>query len=387
MLDMIVERSVEALQAEQGAIKLLTDEEASPLQTLIQIDQHTQLVDIHVGMHITGWVIRNEESLLIEDLKSDDRFDITPQEADSIKNLLCVPIFFRGELLGIIMVVNKKSPAPFDLRDQRMLSIIAAQSGQLIHNRYLQQEAVEKERIQQELELARQIQLNLIPKTVPQVQNLEVAGYIQAADEVGGDYFDYFQFDENRLGVVMADVSGHGPSAALIMTMVKGILHSIAAKGNSPQDVLSELNTVLSEIAPPEIFVTMAFLIFDGKNRRLHYANAGHNPLVHFQVADSSTDYIKFYSPSLNISPMATFTVMEIPLNAGDFIFVYTDGVTESFNEDGEMFSEASLLAEVKNGASGSSAALLQHIRNALQTFCGKAPQHDDIAMIAIKID
>ena len=259
MLDMIVERSVEALQAEQGAIKLLTDEEASPLQTLIQIDQHTQLVDIHVGMHITGWVIRNEESLLIEDLKSDDRFDITPQEADSIKNLLCVPIFFRGELLGIIMVVNKKSPAPFDLRDQRMLSIIAAQSGQLIHNRYLQQEAVEKERIQQELELARQIQLNLIPKTVPQVQNLEVAGYIQAADEVGGDYFDYFQFDENRLGVVMADVSGHGPSAALIMTMVKGILHSIAAKGNSPQDVLSELNTVLSEIAPPEIFVTMAF--------------------------------------------------------------------------------------------------------------------------------
>ena len=389
MLDMIVERSVEALQAEQGAIKLLTDEEASPLQTLIQIDQHTQLVDIHVGMHITGWVIRNEESLLIEDLKSDDRFDITPQEADSIKNLLCVPIFFRGELLGIIMVVNKKSPAPFDLRDQRMLSIIAAQSGQLIHNRYLQQEAVEKERIQQELELARQIQLNLIPKTVPQVQNLEVAGYIQAADEVGGDYFDYLNGVTNEITVIVGDVSGKGTSAALYMSKVQGIMRSLNDFKLSPRDLFIRANHLLKGDIEKQSFFTALGAYFKSAQKQMVLARAGHSPLFFYEANTATVHSITPKGMGIGLANSQKFASVieeqQMFYEKGDIFLFITDGITEAQNLRGDEFGDEKVLELLQDINGASAKRIRDQVITAVNHFAGDANQHDDLTVVVVK--
>lgn len=387
MLDIVVQKSVQALRAEQGAIKLLTEQTETPFKTLVQVDKKSRLIEFRVGIHIIGWVLLHRQPLLIEDLAGDTRFHATPQEKEEIRSLLCVPIISHAEMLGILMVTNKKGPEPFNQRDKRLLTIIASQSGQLIRNRQLQAEALEKKRIEQELALARKIQMSLIPGEDPQVKNLQIASYIQTADQVGGDYFDYFMLGDNRLGIVIADVSGHGPSAALIMTMVKGILHSVTQKFKSADRVLADLNSVLYNIVPPEIFVTMMFLVFDIPNMILRYSNAGHAPLFYGNASSGSCERLKFYSPSLCISPVSQYIEEEIPLKQGDLFFIYTDGVTESFNAAGRMLLEKGLFHEIKSLLAETPENIVNHINDTLGKFRGGAPQDDDIAMIAVRVE
>lgn len=387
LLDIVVEKSVKALRAKQGAIKLLTEQAETPFKTLTQVDERSRLTEFRVGIHIIGWVLHHREPLLIEDLAGDTRFHATPQEKEEIHSLLCVPIISHAEMLGIIMVTNKRGPEPFNQRDKRLLTIIAAQSGHLIRNRQLQAEALEKKRIEQELALARGIQMRLIPKEVPPVKNLQIASYIQTADQVGGDYFDFFMLGDNRLGIVVADVSGHGFPAALIMTMVKGILHSVTQKFQSPDRVLAELNSVLYNITPPEIFVTMMFLVFDSQNMVLRYSNAGHAPVFYGNAAKGSCERLIFYSPSLCISPASQYQEREIPLKPGDIFFIYTDGVTESFNSAGKMLSEEGLFQEIKSLMGETPGKIINRITDTLINFRGAALQHDDIAMIAVGVE
>lgn len=386
MLDIVVDKSVQALRAEQGAIKLLTEEEDAPLKTLIQVDRRSRVIDYRVGLHIIGWVLKNRQPLLIENLAGDARFHASAQEAAEIKSLLCVPIFSRTEMLGILMVTNKKGSEPFNRRDQRFLSIIAAQSGELIRNRRLQAEALEKKRIEQELALARKIQMSLIPKEVPQAEKLQIIGYIQTADMVGGDYFDYFNLGDGQIGVAIADVSGHGPSAALIMTMVKGILHSLAQKFESAGRALRELNAVLYNIVPPEIFVSMLFLVFDAPKGILRFASAGHPPLLHYHRQSASCQAERIFSPALCLSPDSEYSEREIPLAPGDLFFIYTDGVTEVSDASGNMLAEEGLLRAVRATAAQTPGEIIEHLKNTIRLFAGNTPQNDDLAMIAIKV-
>ncbi len=387
LLNLLVEKSVDSVQASEGALKLLVEaEKDNPFQTLIRKKHQTSILDFSLGIHITGWVLKHNKPLLIINLAEDPRFQPNETEIQQIKSLICAPIFFKAELLGILTLINKTDNTCFSEDDLRLLTIIASQAGQLIYNRRLQADALEKQRMAHELEIARNIQLGLIPREDPRIQSLQIASFIKTADQVGGDYFDYFEIDENRLGVVIADVSGHGPSAALIMTMVKGTLHAIQQRFQSTDRTIAELNAVLSKIAPPEIFVTMMFLVIDTKQMVMHYANAGHNPLIYFNKLRGEAKFLKFYSPALNISPDATFSERKMPLHDQDYLLIYTDGITETFDEKDKMFAEKGLLTIFKKTVGGEPVLMIEQICNALKFFAGNTPQHDDMAMIAMKI-
>ncbi|MFQ6112780.1 MAG: PP2C family protein-serine/threonine phosphatase [bacterium] len=386
-LDIIVEKSIKAVKAEQGSILLVTEQEDAPLKTLIrQADQRSRLLTYKVGTHITGWVLKHQQPLIIEDLASDSRFQPTEQERKDIRSVLCVPIRFKAKIIGILMVTNKKTFESFNDSDLRLLSIIAAQSGQLIRNSQLQQEALEKKRMEQELAMARKIQLSLLPKDTPQVKTIEVSSYCNPADEVGGDYFDYFPLDEDQIGIVLADVSGHGASAALVMTMVKGILHSITHIFESTDKILSEINSIMSPIIPQEMFVTMIFLVFDLKKRTLRYSNAGHNPLVFYESGAEGCQMLELRGPALGLTKLSVYKEKELKLHSGDLFLIYTDGVTEAFNNNGEMFEETRLVKAVKEVATKNPGNVIEHVKNKLQEFTKDAPQSDDVAMIAVKV-
>lgn len=387
MLDVIVEKSIKALKAEQGSILLTTQQPDSPLKTLIrQADRHSRMMTYKVGANISGWVLKYQQPLLIENLATDTRFQTTEQERKEIKSVLCVPIRFKSELLGLLMVTNKRLPEVFTAGDLRLLSIIAAQSGQLIRNSQLQAEALEKKRLEHELRLARDIQLRLLPQKLPATKRLDMAAYFNPADEVGGDYFDYFQIGDEKVGVVMADVSGHGTAAALMMTMVKGILHTLTQRFDSPRQVLAEVNAMLGFMAPPEVFVTMTFLLFDMHENTLRYSNAGHNPLLYHNSQTKSCGMMELAGPALGISKMAVFQEKEIALHAGDLLMIYTDGVTEALNESGQMFQESGLLEMASSMMSESASKIIEHAKRKLFEFRGRAVQHDDVALIALKI-
>ena len=350
-----------------------------------QVDHRSRLLTYKVGTHITGWVLKHKQPLIVEDLATDSRFKTTDQENKEIKSVLCVPIQFRAKVIGVLMVSNKKQLETFSNDDQRLLAIIAAQSGQLIRNSQLQQDALEKKRIDHELALARRIQLRLLPKKTPAFANLDIASYFNPAYEVGGDYYDYFLFNDQLLGIVLADVSGHGPSAALVMTMVKGILHSITRKFESASRVIEEMNCIITPILPPEIFVTMVFLVFEMKNRRLCYSNAGHNPMV-FYSGDKQKCCIKeLPGPALGISPSSRYQEEFISLNSGDLLVIYTDGLTEATDEHGEMYTLDTLIDIVTETGRKNAEIIIDSIKKSLYSFTATASQDDDIAIIAVK--
>ncbi|HEX9654099.1 MAG TPA: PP2C family protein-serine/threonine phosphatase, partial [bacterium] len=204
--------------------------------------------------------------------------------------------------------------------------------------------------------------------------------------QVGGDYFDYLQLGEDQIGMVMADVSGHGTSAALVMTMVKGIMHAITHNFQSPDAVLTELNKIVNEIGPREKFVTMAFLVFDLAKNELRFSNAGHNPLLRFQNQEKRCEMIALRGPALGLSKLSSYQEKTLKLSSGDVVLVYTDGVTEAFNKKGEMFEESRLREAVVASSSKKSAQIIEQIKDAILNFTAGAQQSDDMAMIAVKV-
>jgi sigma-B regulation protein RsbU (phosphoserine phosphatase) len=387
MLDIIVQKSIKAVKAEQGKIMLVTEEKGAPLQTLIRQDNFSgRSTSYNVGTHITGWVLKNQKTLLIENLATDNRFTTSEQENKEIRSVLCVPIWFRAKIVGVLMVTNKKSSETFTENDSRLLSIIAAQSGQLIRNSQLQEEALEKKRMEQELTFARNIQMSLVPTKDPKSDHYEIASYFNPADEVGGDYFDYFFFNEKHIALVQADVSGHGVSAAMIMTMVKGILNSITHRFNTVDEALNEVNSTLSKIAPPEMFVTMVFLFFDLEEKVLKLSNAGHNPILFYNSKSKSFDWIEIPGCALNLTQSSTYKLKEVSVNPTDLFLLFTDGVTETINSQSEMYGKERLVKCIKSMVDNSTADIIKHIKNDLNSFSNHSPQADDIALIAIKI-
>lgn len=387
VLDTIVQKSIKAVRAEQGSIMLVTPQQDAPLKTLIRKEDFSgEIPGYRVGTHISGWVLKHKQALIVEDLAKDKRFNVGANEMGDIRTVLCVPIMTRAQLIGVLIMTNKKTGEPFNQNDLRLLSIIAAQSGQLIHNSELQQEAVEKKRLEHQLQMAQEIQHDLVPKSDPRNKFLEIASFFKPADAVGGDYFDYFELGDNKLGVVIADVSGHGPSAALVMTMIKGILHSITHKYISTGETLEEVNAIVSGIIPADIFVTMQFLVFDLSNRSLEIANAGHNPVLHYVNSDNKCRLMEVRGCALNVLADCKYKSEKVNLNSSDYILIYTDGINEAFNENEEMFRISGLVNAIEKNGQVSARKMIEHIRQEVNTFIGGLQQSDDMIIIAVKI-
>ncbi len=387
VLDIIVQKSIKAVKAEQGSISLVTEQEETPFRTLIrQVDRTHEQMSYRVGSHITGWVLKYQKPLMIENLATDDRFKASEQEQQEIRSVLCVPIWSQAKIIGILMMMNKKTHEPFNPGDLRLLSIIAAQSGQLIRNSQLQEEALEKKLLDYELSLARHIQTSLLPGAAPMTPDLDIASYFLPIVAVGGDYFDYFMLGDQKIGIVIADVSGHGPSAAMLMTMVKGILHSITGQFSSAEKMLEETNSILSRIVPKQMFITMMFLVFDLNKRILQFSNAGHNPILHYSRQSQSCQMVELKGCALNLKKECSYSSKEIALQRDDLFLIYTDGITEAMNENKEMFEETGLIRTVQEVTSRPAAEIIDHVKAGLSDFTGKMPLTDDVLMIAIKI-
>ncbi|RMF61761.1 MAG: GAF domain-containing protein [Calditrichaeota bacterium] len=387
ILDNVVGVALKAINAEQGTISLLEEKkEDDTFKTMIRkVDASRAVGQYRLNDHLSGWMLRNRKALVINDVKADPGLKGV-QLAEEIESLLSVPMLCKGKLIGVLNVFNKKGRAEFSKDDQRLLSIIASQSAQVIENARLYQEEKQLRRYEQEMEMARQIQQSLLPASVPQTEKLELASYFKPADQVGGDYFDYLELGEGRIAVVLADVSGHGAAAALLMTMVKGILHALSKGAASPVNLLAEINAVMNDIAPSDKFVTIALLIFDLKKMQLHYANAGHPPLLFLDSDKETCEFIELLCPAVGLSERSAYREELVPIKPGDLFLLYTDGVTEAFGQQREMFGEERLKKALDDGKNSQPDQVLERIKQRLQTFIQAAPQSDDVAMIAIRV-
>ncbi len=252
-------------------------------------------------------------------------------------------------------------------------------------------EQVEKERLEEELRIARQIQMSLLPgKDLASLPGLRVAALCLPAAEVGGDYFDLLPLSPTRMGVLVADVSGKGTSAALYMAELKGLVLSLSRIYESPAKLLCEANRILAAHMDSRSFVTMTYAVVDTAARRMRYARAGHNPLIHLEARTGRTRVLTPAGLGLGLDAGDRFEKIleedEVPLEPGDFFLFFTDGLSEAMNPGSELFGESRLRRILEDGRGLSSEELKERILEEVRAFVGEALPHDDMTLVVLKV-
>ena len=386
ILESVVNKCTKHLKAEQGAVMLLDEnKEEKPFQTMVRgWDTATNVIPYRLDTQITGWMLKNRKPLLANDFQHDKRFSTMPQESLSIHSLLGVPLLAKARMIGLITLFNKKTKEGFNQDDQRLLSIMASQSAQVIENARLMEEEKALLKMQEELRLAYEIQTNLLPKDQPEVPGYDIAGKSLPAKEVGGDYFDFIHIDDKNFVFCLGDVSGKGMPAALLMSNLQATIHGQAMVNSKPAVCLQRSNTMLFHNTPPEKFATFFYAILNPSTNHLIYANAGHNfPIIISQNGKSKQ--LKKNSIVLGCLESFNFVQEDITLNPGDCLLVYSDGISEAVNPAGEEFGIDRLISVVKKNLGEQSDKLTSLIISAVHDHAGTSLQWDDITLIIVK--
>jgi serine phosphatase RsbU (regulator of sigma subunit) len=260
----------------------------------------------------------------------------------------------------------------------------------------LLQQKAEKERLAQELRVARDIQMSLLPQGPVRMRGLALMGYCEPAREVGGDYYDFLRLDDHVLGVLIADVAGKGTSAALYMAELKGLMLSLSQRHRSPRTLLIDANRIMAQQLDPRSFITMTYLVIDLEARTLTHARAGHCPLLHRPALDGSPPRTRALTPDglvlgLRIDNGETFERLleevTIPLTTGDLFVLYTDGVTEATNDAGEWFGDRRLATLIEDHGALPFDQLRERMLREVEVFAGAQAQHDDMTWVLVRVE
>ncbi len=248
----------------------------------------------------------------------------------------------------------------------------------------------ERERMAKELEIARAVQMKLLPKENPVLIGYDIAGICLPAYEVGGDYYDFVDLGPTKLGIAIGDVSGKGVPAAIYMTLTKGILQSHAEENISPKSVLSKVNRLMYKTIEKNSFVSMFYAIIDLQSKRLRYSRAGHNPVILAGLRDEKQEFLTPKGVALGLDDGGVFDAVleerEYDLRSGDILVFYTDGFTEARNSAGEEFTETRLLKSVADAKERNATEIIDVVVRDAKRFAGDAEQHDDMTMVVVKV-
>jgi serine phosphatase RsbU (regulator of sigma subunit)/anti-sigma regulatory factor (Ser/Thr protein kinase) len=318
-----------------------------------------------------------------------DKLNLTSPALSSMRAAgvkVAIPLISQGELVGLLCLGPRLSQQDYSTYDRKLLNDLASQAAPAVRVAQLVQEqqaqARERERIDQELRIARLIQQTLLPKDVPNLPGWELAAYYQPARAVGGDFYDFLYYDDGRLGIVVGDVTDKGVPAALVMATTRSILRSSAEKLMTPGAVLEQSNNLLCPDIPPKMFVTCLYGILEPETGRLQYANAGHDLPYHRH--GNQVEEMRATGMPLGLMPDMRYEEKETFLAPGDSILLYSDGLVEAHNADREMFSFPRLMQLV--GESGGGTELIDFLLAQLAAFTGQGwEQEDDVTLVALQ--
>lgn len=344
-----------------------------------------------LGEGVIGEVALNKESILISNAETDER--IIQPEVDylKIKTLMASPLTFQDEILGVMIAINKTNESAFTENDLHLFESLAGQAAISIYNAKMFSQMAEKQKLDRDLEIAKEIQNLLLPKEKPRLEGIDISGYSDPASKVGGDYYDFIPLSTHQTGIAIADVSGKGIPASLIMSMARSILRSLALKKLSPASVLKQLNSLIHPDIRVGMFISMSYLVIDQIQKELTISRAGHEPLIYFNHKDSQIQSIQGKGMVLGLNDGQIFNQqldeLTIRYNPNDIFILYTDGITEATNMKGEQFGIHRLHEIIRNSHHMNSTEIIQQVCSRVKRFIGEAPQSDDITLVVIKIN
>jgi phosphoserine phosphatase RsbU/P len=306
-----------------------------------------------------------------------------------LDSVMIAPLLYRDQSLGVLAVANGPMSTPFSPSDFVVFQSIVEQSAFALYNAIVYSEASEKRRIDRDLDVARDIQRILLPNGSPEIEGYEIAGINIPASHVSGDYYDYVQVDDRRLGIVIADVSGKGVPASLIMAMCRSVLRSLAQTSDSAAAVLRQVNRQLYPDIKEDMFISMAYLIVEKGADEVVLSRAGHDAPLLYRDRDHTVTKVNPPGMALGIDSGSVFDRvtgdLRIRLEKGDCFVFYTDGVTEALDVNGIEFGIKRLMDVVQASAAAGAPAVVDRVTAEVKEFVGNFPQTDDITLIALR--
>jgi sigma-B regulation protein RsbU (phosphoserine phosphatase) len=357
--------------------------------TPVALESFLRLHNVLPGEGVVGRVWQNAQPVCLNELSQAPELSRLRDTSLATASLMVGPLLYGKQNMGVLALANGPMGAPFTQSDFVVFKSIAEQSAFALYNAIIYSEANEKKRLDHDLEIARDIQRILLPAEAPLINGFEISGLNVPARQVSGDYFDYIKIDEERLGVAIADVSGKGVPASLIMAICRSVLRSKAAQNPSPADVLKQVNRQLYPDIKEDMFISMAYIILDHAHNRVTLARAGHDAPLLYKRETQAVAPLKPPGLVLGIDSGSVFDRMSndfnVPLERGDVLVLYTDGVTEALDPEGYEFGLERMVQSVRASAVDGSSAMVTRVIEDVRNFAGSQPQNDDITIIAIR--
>jgi phosphoserine phosphatase RsbU/P len=388
VLNHVMDEVIAVLRAERGFIMLRDDRGELLFRTARGIDQNTiQEPDFKISRSVVEQVARSGQSVLTSDALRDDRLSMRESVvALGLRSLLCVPLQVKQETIGVIYVDNRFQIGIFTQDDLELLRAIAANAAIAIENARLYQVAVEKGRMERELQLAYKVQSSLLPVDIPHREGWDFAAKWQPATQVAGDFYDFIILDDDHIGLVIADVTDKGMPAALYMAFSRSILRANINHASSSAQAVTDSNRMICSESSYGFFVTLFFALLDVSSGNFTYVNGGHVPTLLVKNEEGDTvNKIQKLMPTgiaLGIDAEQTYKENSILLNAGDFVVLYSDGITEAINQKEHEYGterlENVLLAINNHSAEG----VIEAIISDLISFTGGQEAFDDITIV-----
>jgi sigma-B regulation protein RsbU (phosphoserine phosphatase) len=306
------------------------------------------------------------------------------------RSILAFPIYVKGENIGTLALL-KELPEGFNREMTRIVSTFANQAGISIENFRLMEEALQNERYKEELKIAKTVQKSLLPEVLEKDDDFDIAAFSESADEVGGDYYDTLRTNDHQVSLIVADVSGKGTTAAFHMSQMKGIFHSLAQDCIKPDEFMCRANQALVYCLERGSFISATFFVIDTRDKKVHYARAGHCPLLYYSAAMNKAEYFKDKGIALGMVKNRSYSnfieANEFEYRPGDIMVLYTDGITEAKNRKSEEFGYDRLVEVLLEVKAMPSKQIQEHLIRRLYEFSGTSNINDDYTTMIVKFN
>ena len=377
LFQVILDLSVEAVGAERGVLLTLEGGQLSV--------QASRGDGFRISTTVRDRVINDKTSLLLKDVQGYEAFRAMQSIiSQKVRSLMAVPLQTDDQVIGLIYVDSSQSAHEFTNDDLDLLTVMANVAGIRIERQRLMEIEQSRRRLAAELEQAAEIQREFLPAHAPTVPGLDLAGYNAPCRTVGGDYYDFMTYPDGKVAVLVGDVCGKGMPAALLMMSLQARVQVLAQEPDSPAGLVERLNRILTTTSLNNRFVSFFFSLLNPFTGEMVYSNAGHNPPVLLR-SDGSLQYLEGGGPVLGILPEICYEEHRCNILPGDVALLYSDGVTEANNSQGEEFGETRLVELLRDTRQQPAIKVLNTITQAVHDWMAGAPAADDITLVVVR--
>lgn len=390
LLELIMNLVFDAIPAERGFLMLHEAKTGQLVPRVVwdRVSNSNAVHSIQISRSITRRVLEEKASILITDTRLDDQ--LRQQQSiimQGVLSAMCAPLWEENKVIGLIYVDSRRSMLGFTNDNLKVLTSLANVAAIKIENTRLLEAAMEKQRMDEELALAGDIQSSLLPESPPSIPGYELTGFTSPTYCVGGDYYDFIPLPSGRIGIAIGDVSGKGISASLLMASLRASLISLVELQLPIAEMMARLNHFLCKNRSPNRFVTFFYGELDPVGHTFRYCNAGHNPPQLLSREAVSSEVLSAGGIVLGLIKEQSYQEAQVALQAGDCLVLYTDGISEASNEQAEEFGVERLISAIGQFGSSRLQDVQHHLIQQVMQYQGKGPQADDMTLVLLRRD